>query len=355
MLDTGKDAIDVTATVTAKVGEEAVNKGVNGLAAFAKLILKLLEAILRKVADKMANRNGMRKIKTLSKSGDSTSYIELPAGVEQKEFQKQLHKQGKKLAFQFSLTKSGDNYILTFKDKDAQVVALAYKNLQREAIIKNKVMPDIEMQNVVQAKPSKETAKVIEYLSQDRERISALESEIAKQEQYNTQYLKAIDYADDYRTEMQERETYKRLEQKLADMRSNLEQLKVQAAINVQGEHSQEIAKPKYEPIKVSRDQEGNFVYSRGDLSITSKGEKGEVVRQRLQDNFGIGEKSSWAVWNQGMELSKNGKAANRSSINENISRAQEKQQADIQTSKQAPKAMTQSTQKMAPAASMAR
>jgi hypothetical protein len=277
MLDTGKDAIDVTATVTAKVGEEAVNKGTQVLVSILKLLLKLLQAILQKVADKVANRNGMRKVETLSKDGDSTTFIELPAGLDQKEFQKQMHKQGKKLAFQFSLTKSGDNCILTFKDKDAQVVALAYKNLQREAINKNKVLPDIEMPNTIQVKE-----------------------------------------------QQQEKGT-------------------------------KESFKPQYEPIKVSRDQEGNFVYSRGDLSITSKGEKGEVVRQRLQDTFGISEKSAWAVWNQGLNLSKNEKVAKRRSIRENISKAQAKQQAAIQASKQSSKTMTQSTPTIAPAAGMAR
>lgn len=291
MLDTGKDAIDVSATVTAKVGETAVEKSAQGIGGILKLLLKLLQVVLQKAADKIANRKGNRKIETLMGNGDSTSYLELPAELDQKLFRKQMQKQGKRLAFQFSFTKSGGASILTYKDKDAQVVRLAFQNLKREATMKGKRMPDIEMPNMTQ-------------------------------------------------TEEHHKSTTKQI---------------AQAAKNTQEEYSYNPEKQRYEPIKVERDQEGFFYYSRGRLSVISKGEKGEVLRQRLQKTFGINEKSAWAVWNQGLDLSKNAKVANRSSIHDNISKAQKKQQADIKASKQAPKAKTQSTQKATPAAGMAR
>lgn len=276
MLDTGKDAIDVTATVTAKVGEKAIEDVGKGVGGILRMLLKFIQFVLNKAIERFANKNGKSKIKTLMRNGDATSFTELPTGLDQKLFQKQMQKQGKRLAFQFSLTKSGDNCILTYKDKDAQVVSLALENLKREAIKKGKAMPDIEMP----IKPEKE---------QQQEKSA------------NGKF------------------------------------------------------KPQYEPIKAERDQEGNFIYSRGDVSMTSNNEKGKAVRQQLQDTFGIGEKSAWAVWNQGLNLSKKEKVANRSSIKENISKAQEKQQSDLQAAKQAPKAMTQSTPKVAPAAGIAR
>jgi len=277
MIDTGKDAIDVVATVTAKVGETMVEEGTQGVGGLLKLLLKLLQSVLQKVADKIANRNGKRKIETLMRNGDSTSFLELPANLDQKHFQKQMQRQGKKLAFQFSLTKSGDNCILTYKDKDAQVVSLAFQNLRREAIRNGKTMPDIEMPNIVK----------------------------------------------------------------------NKEQQK---------EYPHKTAESQYEPIKVARDQGGNFVYSRGDISMVSKGEKSEVTRQRLQDTFGLSEKGAFAVWNQGLDKSRNQEVANRvqsyrQSITKSIDTAKQKQSADMAKAARAPaKAPIKSTQKVAPA-----
>lgn len=283
MLDTGKDAIDVTATVTAQVA----TKGIPWLVeAVLKILNKLLET-LGNIIKNQTEKSGKKKIETLMRNGDPLSYQKMPR-LERVDL-KELNRQAKELGFQYSINKSGQ---IMYKAKDAEVVALAFENVREKALANGKVIPEMDLRE--------------------------MRDEVSK-------------------------------------MRGELEQMKAKAAKNAGKEYTQKTAKSQYEAITVTRDKEGAFVYSRGNVSMTSKNEKSDKVRQRLQDTFGIGEKSAWAVWNQGLDLSKNEKVANRSSIKDNISKAQAKRQADIKAAKQAPKAMAQATQKATPAAGIAR
>ncbi len=383
MQDVGKDAIDVSATITAKVGEKALETGAQGVKGLLRSILQFLKFLLQKAlekveqhSDQLIHNPGKKSVKELMGSGEAVTHMRIP----NKDLKK-LKKQSKELNFQYALVKSGKEWIMIFKSKDVNVVSTAFQNIRNNVLTRNGQGGKVKLSELER---DGDKARHIEIDKADLKafRKAAKESGLVYAEQKVTGTNRTLIYYCD--SEKLESVLTKMAKPNVGEhTNSAFEELKQQnqeATVDLKDEQeptmkesnvvdldqARQQMKANEDPtagIHIDKAEDGTYLYIRGSEVVVSKNETQEVVCQKFKDTFGLDDTGAWTLWNKGLDRSRNEEVANlewnerkgkRPSIQDNIRSAEKQQSEDIARASATKNAQVQSqpTHKAAPSKS---